>query len=47
MKFAGWVDKTVQAYYEMIYQIDYEYLFDSSKFAKHDANRAPWNFLNS
>jgi hypothetical protein len=34
MKFAGWVDKTVQAYYEMIYQIDYEYLFDSSKFAK-------------
>jgi hypothetical protein len=34
MKFAGWVDKTVQAYYEMICQIDYEYLFDSSKFAK-------------
>jgi nucleoside-diphosphate-sugar epimerase len=34
IKIAGWFDKTVGESYEMLYQSDREYLFDSSKFAK-------------
>lgn len=34
LKVAGWFDKTIAESYEMLYQNDSEYLFDSTKFAK-------------
>jgi nucleoside-diphosphate-sugar epimerase len=34
LKLAGWFDKTIGESYEMLYQSDSEYLFDSSKFAR-------------
>jgi len=34
LKVAGWFDPLVAAYYEMLYQGDRPYLFDSSKFAR-------------
>jgi nucleoside-diphosphate-sugar epimerase len=34
LKIAGWFDKTIAESYEMLYQSDSEYLFDSTKFAK-------------
>jgi hypothetical protein len=34
LKLAGWFDTTVRESYEMLYQSEYEYLFDSTKFAK-------------
>jgi hypothetical protein len=38
LKVAGWFDKTVRESYEMLYQSEFEYVFDSSKFARafHD-----------
>ena len=33
LKVAGWFDRTVQESYEMLYQSEFEYVFDSSKFA--------------
>ncbi len=33
LKMAGWFDKTVRESYEMLYQSEFEYVFDSSKFA--------------
>lgn len=32
LKMAGFFDKTIAESYEMLYQSEYEYLFDSSKF---------------
>jgi nucleoside-diphosphate-sugar epimerase len=32
VKIGGWFDTTVRELYEMLYQNEYEYLFDSSKF---------------
>ena len=34
LKLAGWFDKTIAESYEMLYQSDSEYLFDSTKFAR-------------
>jgi nucleoside-diphosphate-sugar epimerase len=34
LKVAGWFDKTIAESYEMLYQSDSEYLFDSTKFAR-------------
>ena len=34
IKVAGWFDKTIAEIYEMLYQYDRDYLFDSTKFAK-------------
>ncbi len=34
LKVAGWFDKTVAESYEMLYQSDSEYLFDSTKFVR-------------
>lgn len=34
IKFGGWFDSNVREIYEMLYQYDSEYLFDSTKFAK-------------
>ena len=34
IKVAGWFDKTIGETYEMLYQYDRDYLFDSTKFAK-------------
>lgn len=34
LKVAGWFDKTIVESYEMLYQSDSEYLFDSTKFAR-------------
>ena len=34
IKVAGWFDKTITEIYEMLYQYDRDYLFDSTKFAK-------------
>ncbi len=34
LKVAGWFDKTIAESYEMLYQSDSEYLFDSTKFAE-------------
>jgi nucleoside-diphosphate-sugar epimerase len=34
LKLAGLFDTTVRESYEMLYQSEYEYLFDSTKFAK-------------
>jgi len=34
IKIAGWFDKTIGETYEMLYQYDRDYLFDSTKFAK-------------
>jgi hypothetical protein len=34
IKIGGWFDTTVRELYEMLYQNDSEYLFDSTKFAK-------------
>ena len=34
LKVAGWFDRTIAESYEMLYQNDSEYLFDSTKFAK-------------
>jgi nucleoside-diphosphate-sugar epimerase len=34
LKIAGWFDKTIAESYEMLYQSDSEYLFDSTKFAR-------------
>jgi nucleoside-diphosphate-sugar epimerase len=34
VKLAGWFDKTIRETYEMLYQSDNEYLFDSTKFIK-------------
>ena len=38
LKLAGWFDRTVRESYEMLYQSEFDYVFDSSKFAKafHD-----------
>jgi nucleoside-diphosphate-sugar epimerase len=32
--FAGWFDTTIRELYEMLYQYEYAYVFDSTKFAK-------------
>jgi len=34
IKFAGWFDTTISELYEMLYQYDSDYLFDSTKFAR-------------
>jgi nucleoside-diphosphate-sugar epimerase len=34
LKIAGWFDTATRELYEMLYQYDYEYLFDSTKFEK-------------
>ena len=34
IKIIGWFDKTIGETYEMLYQSDSEYLFDSTKFSK-------------
>lgn len=34
LKIAGWFDKTIAESYEMLYQSDSEYLFDSTKFTR-------------
>jgi nucleoside-diphosphate-sugar epimerase len=34
IKIAGWFDKTIGEIYEMLYQYDSDYLFDSTKFAQ-------------
>jgi nucleoside-diphosphate-sugar epimerase len=34
VKVAGWFDPTIRELYEMLYQNEYEYLFDSTKFEK-------------
>jgi len=34
LRLAGWFDKTIAESYEMLYQSDSEYLFDSTKFAR-------------
>ncbi len=38
LKVAGWFDNTVRESYEMLYQNEFEYVFDASKFARafHD-----------
>ena len=35
IKIGGWFDKTISEIYEMIYQNEFEYYFDSSKFNNH------------
>lgn len=34
LKVAGWFDPTIRELYEMLYQNEYDYIFDSSKFAR-------------
>ena len=31
----GWFDKQTREVYEMLYQNEYDYVFDSTKFEKH------------
>jgi nucleoside-diphosphate-sugar epimerase len=35
MRLAGLADKTIRESYEMLYQSEFDYVFDSSKFNKH------------
>jgi len=34
LKLAGWFDRTVRESYEMLYQSEFDYVFDSSKFSR-------------
>jgi nucleoside-diphosphate-sugar epimerase len=34
LRFAGWFDSTIRESYEMLYQSEFDYIFDSTKFTK-------------